>query len=502
MGNERTSEGVASRARTALGWRALNQFSNQGIRIVVSIVMARLLMPDDFGIVGMAAIVTGLANVFRDFGFGQALVQRPELEEKHSKSAFWATFVMAGLLCGGIYYLAPLAGSYFQDDRMVPVLRVMALSFLVTPFTVVPRSLLQRDLDFKRPFLADLSGNITYGVVGVTTVVLGQEYWALVWALLSSRVMASIVLCALMRYVPPLIPTLHGARDLLGFGAGITGSHLVGNLANRADFLIVGRLMTASTLGLYERAFKVARMPVDIASRIANQVAFSAFSRVQHDMDRLRKAHGRLTSSVATLTWPAIAVMIVSAPEAIPLILGEQWSEAVRPVQVLGFATMLMGIGYSASSTFKAVGRVDLNLYVQILVLLLVSAGSFVGARYNLVAVSLGILAAYAIITIVVIIFIRVGVDFGFKRYIIALGAPSALTVTCLLAAYGTRRAALAGELPAWALLTLTVVAGMSVAAALISLAPTREMKANREELLKFWDVAARGLRRLRENRA
>ena len=217
------TDDIGARARTAVGWRALSQFSSQGISIVTGIILARLLMPSDFGIIGMAGIITGLAGVFQDLGFGQALVQRAELRPEHTRAAFWMTLIMGGLLYGALYLVAPWAAEYFHDERVAPVLRLTALSFLISPFGTVPRSLLQRELDFRRPFWAGLAGTITSGAVGITLALLGHGYWSPVWSMLASSVVGTVALCIVTRYTPPLVLTLRGPGSYSPRGGGDRG---------------------------------------------------------------------------------------------------------------------------------------------------------------------------------------------------------------------------------------------------------------------------------------
>ncbi len=134
-------ESIGRKARVAVRWQFLAKGSSTGLQMITGIILARLLMPEDFGIVAMATMVTGLAGIFRELGLGQALVQRKELKPIHISSAFWGTLLMGIMLCGVIIVGAPYVGAFFNEPRMTPVLQIISLSFLISPFGVVPRSL-------------------------------------------------------------------------------------------------------------------------------------------------------------------------------------------------------------------------------------------------------------------------------------------------------------------------------------------------------------------------
>ncbi len=479
-------DNIGDRAPTAVGWRALSQFSSQGITIVTSIILARLLMPDDFGIIGMAGIVTGLAGVFRDLGFGQALVQRPELGEEHKRAAFWVTLIMAGLLYGGVYLVAPYAGEYFRDERMVPVLRIMALSFLIAPFGVVPRSLLQRELDFKRPFIAGLAATIVYGGVGITSAVLGYGYWSLVWALLASSAVGTVAICIITRYAPPLIPSLRGARDLVAFGGGVTGVSLLNYVATRVDYLVIGRLLSASALGLYTKAYQLITYPLGLLAGTFYPVLFPSFSRLKDDLPRTRAAFARTLTLLSVVGFPPLALLAVCAPELIPLVLGEQWRPAVLPVQILVPAGMIKILGNPGGALVKAQGRVYSEMWRQGVRAGLLTVGSWIGAQQGIEDVCIAILCVGVVGFSLSAQLVHSCTGFGALHYARAVRGPVVVSIGAGAAAMGVRMIANAAGIPmAWTLVA-TLVTGAVAIAAIAWLTPCPELRDTRAEMLRM----------------
>ncbi|MGM0494380.1 MAG: lipopolysaccharide biosynthesis protein [Armatimonadota bacterium] len=395
--SDTSSDNIGARARTAAGWQFLSRGINTPLGMAISIVLARLLMPADFGIVAMAAMVTGLAGIFRTLGLGQALVQRDEITAEHTRSAFWGTAVMAIVLYAAMFFAAPYVGAYFSEPRMIPVLKISALSFILSPFAEVPRSLLQRELDFRTPFFASLAQSFGYGVVGIAMALLGYGYWALVFAGLAGVFMNTVALCALTRYVPPVIPDFRGIGDLYGFGVGMTLWNVAGYTVEQLDYVIVGRRLDTSALGIYSRAFHLSRLPTSLTHAVLTSVLFPVFSRISDDAARFRSAFKRSLALISLFAVPPTVLIAVAGPELIPAVIGEQWLEAVMPLQILCVVVLHRVLMSPGGAALKAVGEV---YWISILVGIhgaLVVAGAWIGSDYGVNGVAAGVTAAYLI---------------------------------------------------------------------------------------------------------
>lgn len=432
-------QNLSLRMRTAVSWQFLSKGINTSLQMATSIVLARLLMPADFGVVAMAAMVTGLAGAFQDLGLGQALVQRQQIREEHTQSAFWGTLVMALLLYGGVFLTSPHIGAYFSEPRMVPVLRVSALSFLVSPFAVVPTSLLQRDLDFKTSCFAGLASSLSYGMVGITMALLGYGYWALVFAGLIGGVMSTTALSILTRYRPPLLPSFRGIGDLYGFGVGVTGVGLLSHLAAQIDYFVIGRRLDAGALGLYTKAFSLVMMPVSTVTRTMYPVLFPVFSALQNDMPRFRSAYGRTLTYLALVCFPFLSLLAVSAPELIPVVLGKQWSEAILPTQIMALIGVQMLIGNPAGAAIKAVGKVYLEWWMQLARIALLGPSVWFAARWGIEGVAWAVLLVYVALLPLTILFVRSCIGFGFRSTGRALQVPVLLGVSAFALAEAIR---------------------------------------------------------------
>ncbi len=478
-----SADNIGGRARTAAGWQFLSKGINTALQMVTSIVLARLLMPEDFGIVAMAAMVTGLAGVFRDLGLGQALVQRPEISEEHTRSAYWGTLVMSLLLYGGMLLAAPYVGAYFDEPRMILVLKISALSFVLSPFSVVPGSLLRRDLDFKTPFFAGLASSLSYGAVGITAALLGYGYWALVAASLAGAFTKTLALCILTHYVPPLVPTFHGVRDLISFGAGVTGVGLFGVLADKIDYFVIGRRLDADALGLYERAFKLMTTPLALPWVVCT-IIFPVFSRLQNDLERARDAFERIAALMSVLTWPVLLVLLVTAPEFVPLVFGAQWAPAVTPTQVLilaGFTKVLADVARTAT---KAMGAryVWGDAWRLASYVLIVFAGSWWASRWGITGVAWAVVGASLIFLALALHLLYSAIGFGISRWIRTVFAPLLLTAAAGAVSLALRSLLLSRGMSPLETLVGASIGGLLVAVAAIVFFPSAQLEVVRTE--------------------
>jgi len=458
-------DNLGARARAAAGWQFLAKGIRTALQMVTSIVLARLLMPDDFGIIAMATMVTGLGMIFQDLGLGQALVQRENISDRHTRAAFWGTLGMAALLYAAVFFSAPWVGAFFDEPRMIPVVRVIGLIFVLSPFAVVPRSLLQRDLDFKTQFYAGLVSSLAYGVVGIAMALLGFGYWALVGAPLAAGLANAVALCILTRYVPPLIPSFRGIGDLFGFGAGVTLSGMFAYLASKIDYFVIGRRLGADPLGLYTKAFELIELPTGTVSRVLTPVLFPSFAAMRRDLSRLRTAYGNMLSVVSFFGFPGMVVLAIVAPEAIPLVLGEQWSQAVLPLQIMVGVGMLKVLGPPAGAVIKATGYVYREMWQQMVRAVLLGVGAWFAAPYGIEWVAAVLVVSTAISISISSFIVYSAIEFGLRHFWRALAGPFLISIVVGGVTVGARSITLARTE------SMALVLVVSLAAALITYA-------------------------------
>lgn len=321
-----------------LGWKAVSQIATQATRIVVGITLARLLTPHQFGLAAMALVVTAFVIPFADMGLGAALVQRATLDELDRSTAFWAS-VTAGILLSLLGAAAsPLIADFYGNPSVGPLVAVLCLSFAITSFGTTHRSLLARAMNFRSLELRYVVGTVVGGATAVALAVAGYGPWAFVGSELALAIVSTALLWTVLPWRPSREFSVAKLRDLGGFGLRALGGATFTNLSRNADNILIGRYLGAYALGLYAFAYNLMFASLTKLVGPVQQVIFPALSRLQSDRRRLAKSWIRASRIVAATSVPVLLIVIITAPDLVPLVFGHRWEKAVPLVQILCWA--------------------------------------------------------------------------------------------------------------------------------------------------------------------
>ena len=383
MSTEGEAEGTSLRQRTITGfsWRFVTVLGNFVSNFAIGVVLARLLPPEDFGLVGLALIVIGFGKLFADLGIGPALIQRDTLTERHIRVGFTLSLVMGAVLTLAVYHTAPWAARFMDDARLTGILHVLAFVFLVSTLKIVSIALLNRRLDFRRLMITELvSYGIGYGGVAITLALMGFGVWSLVYGSLVQNVLAAVIAYAMVRHTIKPLVARQEAKELASFGAGISAASIVNYAALQGDYIIVGRMLGPGALGLYARAYNLMKIPLNYFVKVLSKVLFPAASKIQHEPERFRRVY--LTSLTFTnfVSIPCLLFIVILAREIIVGIYGPQWEGAVVPLQALALFGVFRASYNNAGAFLRAKGAVYKILLTQVVYLALVIAGAWVGA--------------------------------------------------------------------------------------------------------------------------
>jgi O-antigen/teichoic acid export membrane protein len=394
----RPGPSLTHRAMGGMAWVAWGSGAIAVLKVLVLVLLTRLLSPADFGVVSAALVVITFSLNFSQLGLGPALVQRPVLEPRHITAAFFASTGFGLLVAAAIWLSAPLIAQFFRMDHLTPVVRALALVFPITGVSIVPESLLQRELRFRVLANRDVVAyGVGYGVVGVVLALLGWGVWALVAAQLTQVTLRTAIL---LRTAPPVLrerPTWASFLELLEYGVGQSAARVGVILANQVDNLVVGRWLGAVALGEYSRAYQLMSVPTSLLGDVLDKVLFPAMSQVQNEPRRLASAYLQGTAFLALLTLPLGVVAAVLAPDLVPVAFGHRWDGLVPPFQVLVLGMMFRTCYRMSDSLSRATGKVYRRAWRQAMFAGLVFAGAWFGRYQGLTGVALGVLVAYFI---------------------------------------------------------------------------------------------------------
>jgi O-antigen/teichoic acid export membrane protein len=387
-GQSPPSEGLGKKTLRGVTWTLVGQVLSNVSRVAVLAVLGRLLTPTEFGQVAAGLTVIGLALALKSVGIGLALVQRREIEPAHVEAAFGFSLLFALALSGAGVLLAPLIADLYRIPDSAPIIQALSVMFLLRGLAWTSSFLCQRDMNFRALALIDFVAYIIGSAVTIALAVAGAGAWSLVIGYLVEAGLGSAAL--LWVRPPPLRPRIrwHALRDLLGFGTGQTAAGIANYFANQGDYIVVGRFVGEAALGFYTRAYELIRYPSLIFNNIVGTVLFSSFSRLQDQPDRLGQAFRRVLFLNGALLLPMSAGLIVLGPEAIRILMGPGWDNAVLPFQIMA-VSMLFRTSYKLGGIVaRSSGDVFHLAWWQLVYAVLVTGGALVSVRWGITGVS------------------------------------------------------------------------------------------------------------------
>ncbi len=347
-------------SRTARG--GVVTIVSHGLKFALSIlataVLARLLTPQDYGLIGMVAVFTGFVAMFKDLGLSLATVQRAEISYDQISTLFWVNVTISVAITVLMVLLAPLIGWFYGEPRLTMITIVTSLGFFFGGLAVQHEALLKRQMRFYAlSVIAFLSMMIGY-VVGIVLAWRGASYWSLVFsqlALLASNGFGVWITC---RWRPGAPKRNTGVRSMLSFGGNVTGYALINYVSRNCDNLVVGRAFGPQLLGLYTKAAQLLALPTDQINEPLSSVAIPALSRLADSPERYRQAYLRIMEKIIMVTMPAVILMLATADWLVLIILGPQWIDSARIFIFMGVAGLFQPVASTGGWLLVSQGRV------------------------------------------------------------------------------------------------------------------------------------------------
>ncbi|MFH1312912.1 MAG: lipopolysaccharide biosynthesis protein [Candidatus Eisenbacteria bacterium] len=350
-------EGLQRRAIRGGFWIFALRITEQILALVRLVILARLLSPNDFALMGIALITIATIDTLTQTGFDVALIQRKEQTETYLDSA-WTVGILRGLaLFGLLQLLAPYAAGFFKSPEAEVLIRAIGIALLLRCFINIGTVYFQKDLRFDKQFMYQFSGRFADFVVAVIAVLVLRNVWALVLAFLAGDAARLLVSYAIHPYRPRLSLSITKARELFKFGKWIMGSSTVLFFLNEGDKAFVGRVIGATMLGFYQVAHRISNLPATEFANVIALVTVPAYSKLQDRMAKLREAYLRVLQLTAFFSIPLAGLVLVLAPDLTRIFLGEKWMPAAPVMQALAIWGSARAIISTTGSVFVAVGK-------------------------------------------------------------------------------------------------------------------------------------------------
>lgn len=335
--------------------------------LVKLLILARILAPSDFGLMGIALLAMATLETFSQTGFQTALIQNKK-DIKSYLDAAWTVLILRGFILFAILYLiAPYAATFFNASEAKPIIQVIGFAILLQAFTNIGVIYFQKELEFNKEFIYQFAGTLADFIVAVSAALILRNVWALVFGLLAGNGARLIASYLIHPYRPHLSSHLGKARELFSFGKWILANSIVLFITTQGDDIIVGKIFAAGSLGLYQIAYRLSNMPTTEITHVVSQVTFPAYSKLQDKLNQLKRAFLKTLELVTTFSFPIGAGIFILSPEFIELFLGSKWMPALPLIRVFCILGILRSIVANLGSLYRATNNPNIEFKVTLI---------------------------------------------------------------------------------------------------------------------------------------
>ena len=427
---------LKQKAISGASWSLTGRILQQGTQFIIGIILARLLLPAEYGLVAMALVFITVSYVFVDSGFGAAIVQRKNLSNKDLSTVFYLNLGVSIIAYIILYFSAGLIADFFNESQLTKVVRVLSLIVILYALTIVQNSIIRRDVNFKLQTRIEIVSQILSGTIAVYLAYQGYGVWALIWKTLLNQVFVNVQLWLRNYWIPSFEFSKSSFKELFSFSSKLLISGLIDRIYNQLYRLVVGKFFPATELGLYTRAEQFKNLPSHSISNSLMSFLLPVFSKMQDEPERLKKAAKKVLKVVMFFNINAMILMGIVAEPMIQVLLGDKWLGSVTYLQLLVFVGIFYPMHVINVQILIAMGRSDLFLRIEIIKKLVGLPAIFLGIFIGIKAMIGGMIATSIIGLTINTYYTNKLINFGIieqlkslsKSFIIAL-----ILVLCLL---------------------------------------------------------------------
>lgn len=360
-------DNLKQKTKKGLYWSAASNFANQGMRFVFGLILARLLSPDAYGVIGMLTVFLCVVQVFIDCGFSQALIAKQDRTQTDFSTEFYFN-IGVGLIGYCLLFIsAPFIADFYNMPLLTSVLRVVGLGVIINSLCVVQSAQFSIRLDFKTPAKIGVSTNLFSGVVGIILAYYGWGVWALVFQQLASGILYGILVWIQAKWRPTFEFSKDSFKYLWSYGSKILASSLIQQVYDNLYPLVIGKFFSARQLGLYSRAQGFATLPSSNVSGILGSVTFPILSKINNDTPRLMRIYRQMIKTAAFIVFPLMLGLFAISDPLVKVLLNRQWYDCILILQLLCCALLWQPISAINLSILKVIGRTDILLKLEII---------------------------------------------------------------------------------------------------------------------------------------
>ena len=360
-------DNLKQKTLAGLIWQYAEKCGAQVVNFVVSIILARLLTPADYGLIGLITVFISVALVFARSGMGQALVQKKDANDEDFSTVFYYSLGVSLLIYAILFFAAPYIAAFYNEPQLVDVIRVLSVTVIIGAVYSVQQAKVQREMNFKKFFFATSVGTLVSAVVGVAVAYMGFGVWALVWQQISCQLINSIVLYFAVKWRPMLLFSFSKMKQLFGYSWKLLCSSLLDTVYNNIYSLIIGKFYSSSDLGYYNRGKQFPVLIIENVNGSINSVMFPVLSKIQDEKERFKATVRRSIKTSTYIIFPLMAGLAAVAEPMVKILLTDKWLPAVPFIQFCCFTYAFWPVHTANLQAIKALGRSDIYLKLEII---------------------------------------------------------------------------------------------------------------------------------------
>ncbi len=382
-------------------------------------ILARILLPSDFGLIGIALLTLSIIDTFSQVGFKQALIQKKEDVESYLDNA-WSFLALRGIILYLIIYFFSFFSSYFfKSPQAVPIIRVMALSVILSGFTNIKLIYFQKEFEFKKQFYYELLGTIVDFTFSITLVFILRNVWALVLGSIAGNITRCILSFFIIPYRPRFSLDFEKIKELWDFGRWAMASNILIFFSTQGDDIFVGRFLGTTFLGLYQMAYRLSNMPATEITHTISAVSFPAYSKLQDEMERLKNAYLKIYQMTVFFSFYLTGLIFTLSDDFIRLFFTSKWEPAITAIKILSIEGLLRAIGATTGPIFYAIKKPKYETFWQFIRLLIIILLIYpFTSRYKIAGTSFVVLLSVLVSTIGFVGMCKKLIDFDVKKLI------------------------------------------------------------------------------------
>ena len=383
---------IKQKTISSLTWSFIDNFLQMGLTFVIGIILARLLTPSEFGLIGMITIFIAVSVSFINSGFAAALIRKQNCTDVDFSTVFYFNLAVSVLIYWILFFSAPTISRFFNEPQLTNLVKVLAIVLIIESLTIIQRTILTKRIDFKLQTKISIAASTVSGVVGIALAFNGFGVWSLVFLQITQRAVNSVLLWLWNRWRPLLIFSRTSFNELFSFGYKLLISGLIDTLYRNIYLLIIGKYFSAQELGYYTRAYQFQALPSQNINSVIARVIYPVLAQMQDDKKALKRNYQKLIKSVMFITFVLMMGMAAVAEPMVITLIGEPWRPCVIYLQLLCFVGMMYPLHALNLSMLTVQGRSDLFLKLEIIKKILAVPVIVIGVMFGIKAMIVGMM--------------------------------------------------------------------------------------------------------------